>query len=353
MRAWRVHGFGPPEETFVLDDVEEPTVAMLAGMGMNLAGWVPLGATDVGHGGAPQPNHDWVIMRMSAAALALPDVTMSTGAYPVPVPRPYTSGQEGVGIVVDASPSRTDLLGKRITACTIQPFGSLAPVAVGVGLMFEVPDGLDDEEAAGFIIPAHTAYHAALRRGRVTAGETVLVIGAGGGVGSAAVQLCVAAGARVIALVGSEDKAAFCRELGADVAIDHSRGDVASSVLAATGGRGLDVVIDPVQGEIGELARTLLVPDGRAVLCGHAGGLRPIDPHFYVHNVTLVGATLGGYGPTVMAAIERDCQDALVELLARGAFRPTTTRVVDFEDVPAAVADLAARRTMGRVVVRI
>ncbi len=353
MKAWRVHGFGAPEETFVLEDVPPPTPDMLAGLVMNLGGWAEPASSDEAVSGPAHANPEWVIMRMSLAALALPDVTMARGRYPVPVPRPYTSGQEGVGVVTDASPGMARLVGRRITACTIQPFGSLAPVAVGVGLVFEVPEGLDDEAAAGFIIPAHTAYHAAIRRGQVREGETVAVLGAAGGLGAAIIQLVVAQGARAVAIVGGQDKVGFCRELGADIAVDHRAGDFVEAVRAATGGRGVDVVIDPVQGDLGEAARALLVPDGRHVLCGHAGSLKPIDPHFYLRNVTLVGVTLGGYPAPQMAAMEAETQAAIVDLLQRGAFRPATTRVVDFDDVPAALADLEARRTMGRVVVRI
>ena len=346
MRAWRVHGFGEPADTFVLDDVPEPTGGDLSGMTMGLAGWAPL--PDGG-----EPFTDWVIMRMTVAALALPDVTMCRGSYPVPVARPYISGQEGVGIVVDAAPGRRDLIGHRVAAVTMQPFGSLAPVSVGISTIFEVPDGMTDEEAGGFLIPAHTAYHAAIRRGRVAAGETVVVLGAAGGLGSAIVQLCVAQGARVIAVVGGSDKVAFCAALGAE-AVDHRAGDFVEGVraLLADGG-GVDVVMDPVQGEMGVQARNLLAPDGRQVLCGHAGGLVPHDPHFYMYNHTLVGATLGSYPRPEMQRIHAESQAALLELFAAGRYRPTVTRCVGFDEVPAALTDLAERRTTGRVVVRI
>ena len=207
MKAWRVHDFGEPQDRFVLDEVPEPTAADLAGMSMSLGGWVP---------GGPglEPFDDWVIMRMDMAALALPDVTMCRGTYPVPVLRPYVSGQEGVGTVEDAAPSRRDLLGKRVVACTIQPWGSLAPVAVGVSMIFEVPDGMTDEQAAGFLIASHTAHHAAIRRGGVASGETVVVLGAAGGLGSAIVQLCVAQGARVIAVVGGAGEGRLLPRVG-------------------------------------------------------------------------------------------------------------------------------------------
>ncbi len=104
---------------------------------------------------------------------------------------------------------------------------------------------------------------------------------------------------------------------------------------------------------MGGRLRALLAPDGRHVLCGHAGGLEPIDPHFYVANVTLVGATLGGYPPDVMAVMFAEASSELLAMLEAGTFRPTTTQVVDFEDVPAALTAMAERRTIGRPVVRI
>lgn len=343
MKAWRVHGFGEPEQEFVLEEVPEPSPADLTGLSMDLAGWVP---ADEGR----EPFTDWVLLRMRAAALALPDVTMCRGTYPVAVARPYVSGQEGVGTVVDAAPARRALMGRRVAAVTMQPWGSLAPMSVGISTIFEVPEGMSDVEAAGFLIPGHTAYHAVVRRGAVKEGETVVVLGAAGGIGSAMVQLSVARGARVIAVVGGEEKAAFCESVGAQ-AVDHTTGDFAAEVRKRTAGRGADVVLDPVQGEMGAAARAVLVPDGRHVLCGHAGGLVPHDPHFYLYNHTLVGATLGSYPREEMARIHAETNEALVGLFRVGAYRPTVRRTVAFDDVPAALGDLAGRRTLGRVVV--
>ncbi|HEU5307120.1 MAG TPA: zinc-binding dehydrogenase [Acidimicrobiia bacterium] len=345
MRAWRVHRHGEPGEVFQLDEIPEPTAADLEGLGMHMSGWVPVQP-------GIEPFGDWVILQMSVAALALPDVTMARGSYPVPVAMPYVSGQEGVGIVTDASPIRRDLLGKRVAAVCIQPFGSLAPVAVGISTMFEVPDSMSDDDAAAFMIPAHTAWHAVHRRGKVQAGETVVVLGAAGGLGAAIVQLCVAAGCDVLAVVGGAEKAAVVEELGAR-AIDHSTDDVVNAVRAATGGRGVDVIVDPVQGEIGARVRDLLVPDGRHVLCGHAGGLIAHDPHFYVRNHTLVGATLGGYPREEMTRIHAETQREIDALMTEGRYRPLVSRSVEFADVRTAITDLAERRTWGRVVVRI
>ena len=176
---------------FVREEVDEPTPSMLAGMGMSLGGWVPIDE-------APYPvTPEWVIVDMRAAALALPDVTMARGTYPVPVPRPYISGQEGVGIVREASTGLAHLVGTRVVGVFIQPWGSLADVAVAIApSVMPAPSSLADTDAAAFIIPAHTAYHAVIRRGRVSEGETVLVTGAAGGLGSACVQLAAARGTR-------------------------------------------------------------------------------------------------------------------------------------------------------------
>ncbi len=347
MQAWRVHGRGEPHDVFVLEEVPEPTPADLEGLGMDLSGWVPLDELPAGS----QPFTDWVILDMRAAALALPDVTMARGTYPVEVRRPYTSGQEGVGIVTQASPGRQDLLGRRVAAVCIQPFGSLAPVSVGISQIVPVADDVSDEDAAGLMIAAHTGYHAVHRRGRVQAGETVAVHGAAGGLGSACVQLCVAAGARVLAVVGGAEKADFVRDLGAEP-VDHQAGDPGQALRTATGGRGVDMIVDPVQGEAGARLRTGLAVGGRHVLCGHAGGLVPHDPHFYLFNHTLIGVTLGGYGREEMTRIHEETQAALTTLMAEGRYRSLVTRTVDFADAPQAVADLAARRSMGRVVVR-
>lgn len=345
MQAWRVHGVGEPADVLRLDEIAEPTVDDFAHMSMGLPGWIPAGP-------GLEPFTDWVLLRMSHAALALPDVTMARGDYPVPIERPYITGQEGVGEVIAAAPAWEHLLGRRVAAVAIQPWGSLAPVTVGISMIFEVPTGMDDAQAAGFLIPAHTAYHAAIRRGQVRAGETVVVLGAAGGLGAAIVQLCLAQGARVIAVVGGADKAAFCRALGAE-AVDHSLGRFPDQVRELTGGVGVEVVMDPVQGQMGMEAQALLAPDGRRVLCGHAGGLVPHDPHFYLYNHTLVGATLGSYPREEMRRINRETQDALLTLLAAGRYRPTVERVVDWAEVPDACTDLAQRRTTGRVVVRV
>ena len=179
--------------------------------------------------------------------------------------------------------------------------------------------------------------------------------GASGGLGSACVQLASAAGAEVIAVIGGTeavDKAAHCRSIGASHVVDTTRDDVATCLLELTSGRGVDVIIDPVQGPDAGSVRGGLRVGGRHVLCGHAGGLPTIDPDFYLHNHSLIGVTLGGYGPAEMQRMHAETQAAIEDLLDRGMYRPTPTEVIDFDEVPDALTRLAARNTIGRIVVR-
>jgi NADPH2:quinone reductase len=348
MRAWVVRGEGQPWEVFRAEEVAEPSHAAMERYALDLEGLRERRA-----GEAAWPHY--VFLRVATAGLAWPDVTMATGEYPVRVPRPYVSGQEAVGVVEDASPSLRHLVGKRVVAFTPQPFGSFATCCVGTApTVWECPERLSDEEGAAFLIASHTAYHAVHRRGGVRAGETVLVLGAAGGVPSAAVQLAAAAGARVIALAGGEEKVAFCRGLGADVAIDSSAPDWDARVRDAAGRRGVDAVIDFVQGEPGRRARRLLAVEGRHVRAGHAGGLLPVHPNeFYLQNWTLVGCCMGsGYGER-LPEIEQAAHDHILGLVDAGRFRPAVGRVVSFDDIPAALRDLAERRVLGRIVARI
>jgi NADPH2:quinone reductase len=298
------------------------------------------------------PCTSYVFVRVLAAALATPDITMATGEYPVPIERPYVSGQEAVGIVEDTSPDLVGWMGKRVMGFTSQPFGSFAPLAVMFPpTIYEVPEMLSDREAAAFVIPSHTAYHAVHRRGQVQRGETVVVLGAAGGVPSSAVQLCVAAGCRVIAVAGGAEKAAFCRELGPEFVIDHQLEDFVAGVRKAVGDNAVDVIVDFVQGETGQRARPLLKVEGRHVMAGHAGGLLPVHPNeFYLQNWTLVGVCMAsGYGAQALQ-LEDDAHTSLLALLEQGKYRPKVTRVVSLENVPAALRDLAERRIIGRVV---
>ncbi len=349
MRAWIVRKDGNPWDVFEHEDVPEPTHEAMAELCLDIVGLRRRAPDEA-------PCSDYVILRTACAALAWPDVTMATGEYPVPVPKPYVSGQEAVGVVEDASPSMQHFVGKRVVAFAPQPFGSFAEVCVGTApTVWECPEVFSDEEAAAFFIAAHTAYHAVHRRGRVQEGETVLVLGAAGGVPSAAVQLALAAGAKVIAVAGGPEKVAFCRELGAQLVLDHREGDVAARAREATGGRGVDMIVDFVQGTQGAEVRPCLAVEGRHVMAGHAGGLQPVHPNeFYIQNWTLVGCCMGyGYDAETLASIEQEAHRAIVDLVERGLYRPLVGQVVEFDEIPQALRKLVARESVGRIVARV
>jgi NADPH2:quinone reductase len=323
MRAWRVQRLGAPQEVLEIADLPDP-------------GLVP------GH----------VLIRVSAAALNLPDVMMCHGTYQAfPPSPPFTPGLEVAGRVEAAAPGLEHWVGRRVVGIPIPPNGGLAEQAlVSEDVLFEIPDTLEDQPAAAIVI-AYVNSHVALhRRGKLQAEETLLVHGGAGGVGSAAIQLGVAAGARVLATAGGAEKTRFCEELGADLAIDYHSEDFVEAVREATGGRGADVIYDPVGGEVGERSRQCIAPEGRRLIIGFAGGERDIPPLAVVlGNFSVVGCYWSNYSYEQRHSIYQD----VLKLINQGRVRPVVGRTIAFDKVPAALADLEARRVLGKVVVRL
>ena len=207
---------------------------------------------------------------------------------------------------------------------------------------------LTDAEAAGFWIPHLTAWTGLVERGHLAAGEWLAVLGAAGGSGIAAVQLGRALGGRVIAVVGDDERAKFCRELGAEVAIDHRDGPLAPALRAATDGRGVDVIYDPVGGEMAEDAAGRSRATAASSLVGFAGGRWPtIAAHdLVVANASLVGVFAGGQSPAELDEIHR----ALSRLIADGSLRNAVTATPTFDELPSALQRLADRRVVGKLV---
>ena len=194
----------------------------------------------------------------------------------------------------------------------------------------------------------------------MSAGETVAVLGAAGGVGSAMVQLSIAEGARVIAVVGDHSKAELCGDLGAETVVHPDPDadadvdvDSAKALRELTDGRGVDVILDPVQGEPGARARAGLAIEGRHVVCGSYAGLIPHDPSIYWMNQSIIGADLSGVAPDVMQRWHAESEAHLDRLVSGGRYRPIIDRVVPFDQAREAVGDLAQRRVAGRVVVQV
>jgi NADPH2:quinone reductase len=262
---------------------------------------------------------------------------------------------EITGRVVEAGADCGDLEGARVIAVTALPDGGLAEQTLADAMnVYRVPDSLDSIQAAGMLIPYQTGHIALHRRARLQPGECLLVHAAAGGVGSAALQMGVAAGARVFATAGGAEKLALCRELGAELAIDYREEDFVERVLEATDGRGADVIYESVGGEVFERSRKCIASEGRLLIIGYSSGRvgKISAASAMLKNYDVIGVYMGAY-----PAMQRDVLDwhheAVLELFASGRVRSVVDRVVEFEAVPQAIADLADRRTVGKLVVRL
>ncbi|WP_405932974.1 NADPH:quinone oxidoreductase family protein [Streptomyces sp. NBC_00827] len=315
MQAWQVHQNGEPGEVMRLDDVERPV-----------------------------PAEGQVLLKVRAANINFPDALMCRGHYQVRPPLPFTPGVEICGETED---------GRRVLANPALPYGGFAEYAVADGAaLLPAPDALDDAEAAALHIGYQTGWFGLHRRAALEAGETLLVHAAAGGVGSAAVQLGKAAGATVIGVVGGADKAAAARELGCDVVIDRRAEDVIGAVKEATGGRGADVIYDPVGGEAYTQSTKVVAFEGRIVVVGFASGSIPSPAlnHALVKNYSILGLHWGLYN-TKNPKLVQHCHERLTELAARGAIKPLVSERVLLGGAAAAVQRVADGVTTGRVVV--
>ncbi|WP_369367870.1 NADPH:quinone oxidoreductase family protein [Streptomyces sp. CG4] len=315
MQAWQVHENGEPSEVMRLAEVERPT-----------------------------PGDGQVLLRVRAANINFPDALLCRGQYQVRPPLPFTPGVEICGETAD---------GRRVIANPALPYGGFAEYALAdARALLPAPEALDDAEAAALHIGYQTGWFGLHRRARLEAGENLLVHAAAGGVGSAAVQLGKAAGARVIGVVGGADKAAVARELGCDVVVDRRSEDVIAAVKEATGGRGADVIYDPVGGEAYAQSAKLVAFEGRIVVVGFASGSIPSPAlnHALVKNYSILGLHWGLYATKNPKLILR-CHEELTELAARGAIKPLVSERVPLGEAAGAVQKVADGRSTGRIAV--
>jgi NADPH2:quinone reductase len=283
---------------------------------------------------------------------------------------PFTPGMEAMGVVESAGPGCEHLLGKRIVGIPVGAHGGFAEFAVvdGTSAML-VPSWLTDAEGAALHYPFHLGWFGLVERGRLQAGETVLVHAGAGGVGSAVIQLAKALGANVIATAGSPEKVDFCRELGADVAIDYRAGGFADAVAEATYGAGVDVAFDTVGGSVTTETFQCMGMNGRLLLVGYAADIAndgaPISPAPAIYgNFALVGVclayTLDPLANRLTIGLNFPSRaDGLVthghilDLLRAGTVRTVVTSEISFDELPHAMERQERRETMGRTVVRL
>ena len=302
----------------------------------------------------PEPAADQVQIRVGACGINFPDLLMVAGQYQVRPPLPFIPGLELAGEITavgeGVSASRLD---ERVLA--VVDYGAMAEYALAPAeRAITIPDSLAYETAAGFALVYGTSQLALAHRARLQAGETLLVLGAAGGVGLTAVELGVWMGSRVIAAASSAEKLALAREYGAEGGINYSEEDLRKRVLELTAGRGADVIYDPVGGDLFDQAVRCIAWEGRYLVIGFASGRIPQLPanRALLKNMALVGVFWGAY-------FERDPQivqgglRTLLQQAAVGQLRPHISRVFPLEDAGTALREMAERRARGKLILSI
>jgi NADPH2:quinone reductase len=298
----------------------------------------------------PEPGPGEVRVAIGAASLNFPDLLVVEGKYQARPALPFVPGAEFAGTVEAVGTGVTHLRPGMAVAAIGTHGGFATHACVAAERVLPLPPGFPLEHGAAFAFTYGTSHHALIDRGRLQAGETVLVLGAAGGVGSAAVQIAKAAGAKVIAAAGGSEKCAFCRELGADATIDYLAEPLREAVKAATGGAGPDLVYDPVGGDFAEPALRSIAWRGRYLVVGFAAGAIPALPWnlALLKGASIVGVFWGEFvrrEPAGSAAALRE----LAGWYAQGRVRPVIGLRLPMQELPAAYAAMAGRRVHGKV----
>lgn len=324
MRALRIEELGQPSE--VLKVVDAPV---------------------------PEPGAGQIAVRVLGAALNFPDVLMCRGEYQVRPPLPFTPGVEVCGEVTALGDGVDHVtVGARVLGSPAIPAGGFAEFALMEAAdAHPAPAALDDAQAASFWIGYQTSWFALHRRAAIQPGETLLVHAAAGGVGSSAVLLGKAAGARVIGVVGGAEKARFARELGADIVVDRHTEDFVQIVKDATDGRGADVIYDPVGGDTYDRSTKCVAFEGRIVVIGFAGGRIQSAAlnHALIKNYSILGLHWGLYKSKI-PGLMGECHEVLSQMAQDGVAVPLVSERVGLEQVPDALQRLGDGSTVGRVV---
>jgi NADPH2:quinone reductase len=326
MRTWRVHELGDPKSALVLEDVEEP-----------------------------KASSGEVVVEVEAAGLNFFDILLCRGEYQERPELPFTPGAEVSGTIAEVGDGVDLAAGRRVLAAPPLPRGGFAEkvVASAEGAVFPIPEGMPPEAAAAMHLVYQTAFFGLHRRANLKEGETVLVHAGAGGVGSAAIQLATAAGARVISTAGGAEKVEICRKLGAEISVDYEEENFVDVVKEATEGRGADVILDPVGGDVFDLSRKCVAFEGRIVVIGFTSGRIAEAPtnHLLVKNYSVVGLHWGLYND-VMPELVVETHEALVRLYEEGKIDPLIFKTVPFEEVPEALELLGNRNTYGKIVTK-
>jgi NADPH2:quinone reductase len=302
-----------------------------------------------------EPADGMVRIAIRAAAINFPDALMVAGTYQMKPALPFVPGVEVSGEVVAAPATSGFKPGDRVTALLDTgglTRGGYAEIADAIPTSVSpMPNNMSFEEAAGFTLTYQTGWFGLHRRANLQPGETLLVHAGAGGVGSAAIQLGKAAGATVVATAGSDAKVELCRRLGADHAINYKTQDFAEEVKKLTGGRGANVIYDPVGGDVYDRSTKCIAFEGRIVIVGFTSGriAQAATNHVMVKNYSVVGLHWGLYktrAPELIPAASR----ALLDLYEAGKIKPHISARVPLAEAPGALATVAGGKSTGKVI---
>ncbi|MCL4739290.1 MAG: NAD(P)H-quinone oxidoreductase [Burkholderiaceae bacterium] len=303
----------------------------------------------------PQPSAGELLIRVAASGVNRPDVLQRKGLYPPPPGASDLPGLEVAGTVAAGAPEDLEsagvALGDRV--CALVAGGGYAQWCVApVGQVLPVPHGLGDVEAASLPETFFTVWQNVFEIAALQAGEWLLVHGGTSGIGVAAIQLARARGAHVVATAGSADKCAACLQLGADVAVDYRQQDFVHEALAATGGRGVDVVLDMVAGDYVARELRCLADDGRLAIIAVQGGTKSeIDAGIVLRKrLTITGSTLRARPAAYKAALARALRAQVWPLIEAGAVRPVVHRAMPADEAAAAHALMESGTHVGKIV---
>lgn len=300
----------------------------------------------------PRAKKGDVLIKVGAAALNFPDILMIQGKYQVKPPLPFTPGMEVAGTIEEIGEGVEGLQpGDRVMAQTGMGGFAEYAVAPAVGAR-KMPDNMTDDEGAGFWLVYSTSYFGLAYRAHMKPGESVLVHSAAGGVGMAAVQIAKALGAsKIIGTVGSDEKLDVIRDLGCDVAINYEKEDWVDIVKKQTGGRGVDIIYDPVGGKVGELSTKCIAFEGRLLIIGFTSGdfSNFKSNHILIKNYSIVGLHWGNYR-TFKPQLMEDSWKELSSLFQQGKVKPLISARYSMDKVADAMAHLRSRKAVGKIV---
>ncbi|MBI2728767.1 MAG: NADPH:quinone oxidoreductase family protein [Polaromonas sp.] len=299
----------------------------------------------------PEPKAGEVLIEIKAASLNFPDLLIVQNKYQMKPPLPFVPGSEYAGIVQAVGEGVTYLKVGQHIACLSGTGGFATHTIAPAALCMPLPEGFPFVDAAAFIMIYATSHHALVDRAQLKAGETVLVLGAAGGVGTSAIQIAKAVGAKVIAAASTDEKCELCKSIGADATINYSKENLRDSIKALTDGKGPDVIYDPVGGDFSEPAFRSIAWRGRHLVIGFASGPTPSIPLNLplLKGASIVGVFWGGFAkqePKANAAMMQE----LATWYGQGKIKPVIDSTMPMADLKAAYAHMGSRGVKGKLV---